>query len=382
MTARCKACGSSSLQVFYDGGTVPAHSCVLLDDAVGAATYPTGEVVLEVCGDCAFIQNGLFDDALIDYGQDCEESQAFSPAFNAFAGELARDLVDRYRLAGKEVVEIGCGKGDFLSLLVEAGIGSGTGVDPGYRAGRQSDHRLDFVVDLFENVAGDLEADLVVCRHTLEHIAEVRYFTEALAGVASRRSGAGVFVEVPDTVRVLTEGAFWDVYHEHCSYFTPGSLDRLLAGAGLTPDIRTAFSDQYLLAYSGRNERGRYDSVDEIAALAVSFGERVHHSIDEWRSVLGSAVKEGRRPVLWGGGSKAIAFLAALDLPEPMAAVVDINPYKQGKFLAGSGLEVIEPRGLLGIDPGLVVVMNGIYTEEITESLHAMGLRPDVTALG
>jgi len=94
-----------------------------------------------------------------------------------------------------------------------------------------------------------------------------------------------------------------------------------------------------------------------------------------------TAAQEGRGVVLWGGGSKAVSFLTTLGLDSEVEAAVDINPFKQGKFVPGSGHPIIAPEDLPGLDPGLVIVMNPIYVEEVSLQLASLGLSPQVTAV-
>ena len=86
-------------------------------------------------------------------------------------------------------------------------------------------------------------------------------------------------------------------------------------------------------------------------------------------------MESGSEVVVWGASSKAVAFIAAIGL---RPRVVDINPHKQGKWLPGVALEVLAPQVLTDLDPGLVIPMNPIYTDEITSDLVAMGLVPTV----
>ena len=89
-----------------------------------------------------------------------------------------------------------------------------------------------------------------------------------------------------------------------------------------------------------------------------------------------------RRPVLWGSGSKAVSYLNNLSVGEEVEYVVDINPNKEGKYLAGTGQKIVGPEFLKDYSPGAVIAMNPIYVEEIRAQLDSMGLRPEVTALG
>ena len=85
---------------------------------------------------CGFISNVAFDPSLQEYSSGYEATQSFSPTFNAFAHRLARQLVDQYDLHGKEIIEIGCGQGEFLTTLCELGDNRGVGFDPAYVGGR------------------------------------------------------------------------------------------------------------------------------------------------------------------------------------------------------------------------------------------------------
>ena len=79
-----------------------------------AVSFPRGSLRLAFCGACGFITNTAFDPAPQDYADSYEETQGFSPTFNDFANDLAKRWVERHDLDGKQVLEIGCGKGEFL----------------------------------------------------------------------------------------------------------------------------------------------------------------------------------------------------------------------------------------------------------------------------
>src|SRR6266436_5007430 len=98
-----------------------------------------------------------------------------------------------------------------------------------------------------------------------------------------------------------------------------------------------------------------------MQALAESFPDKVNEVEEFWRERISSASNNGRRVVLWGGGSKGVSFLTTLGLTEEVAAVVDVNSFKQGKFMPGTGHPVIAPKALINQPADLVIVMNPIY---------------------
>jgi SAM-dependent methyltransferase len=176
------------------------------------------------------MSNLLFDHELLDYSSDCEEPQHYSSHFNAFARRLAKRWVDDYDINEKTILEIGCGQGKFLEIFSGIGSSRGIGIDPACDPARvrgKGDPSLRFISDHFSSKYHELEADVVCCRHTLEHIADTGRFVQDLRSYIGDRRNTLVLFELPDTTRILKERAFWDIYYEHCSYFTAGSLARL-----------------------------------------------------------------------------------------------------------------------------------------------------------
>jgi Methyltransferase domain/C-methyltransferase C-terminal domain len=375
----CQLCGGRPIP-FWTVHAVPTSSCVVFDDPDDARKQPVGDLALEVCPTCGFIQNGAFDPGAVDYLAPYEESQAASPTFRRFAQDTIERLIARYELGGGTALEVGCGKGEWLAMLCRAGDMHGIGIDPAFVPGRVPEEdaaRFEVIVEFFGPESG-LTGDLVACRHTLEHVPNVAEFTGWLSEAARRTDDATVFIEVPDAARILDEGAFWDVYYEHCGYFTTTSLGNLAAVSQLgIQSLDRGFGDQYLLleAADTPTTPARLDAAATVDE-ALAFGDRARRSIEAWSRRIGDA----DRFVLWAATSKTVAFIAATGA-EPVA-VVDINPAKQGTYLPGSGAPVVSPEALGGIDPDLVLAMNPIYLDEIGEDLRRIGSGAELVALG
>jgi SAM-dependent methyltransferase len=387
----CPSCGGTSTEPLYEVRSIPLHSCILLDTEDAARGFPRRNLELVLCPDCGFAFNAIFDDPAMAYAVNFEESQHFSETFNAFASELVDDVVRTCGASGKRILEIGCGKGEFLDRLCRAAQATGVGIDPAYRAdpGRTSgENGVRFLPERFGCAHYGLPVDIVICRHTLEHIASVREFVVTIAEMIGARDDAWVMFETPDFARVLEEGAFWDIYYEHCSYFSAGTHADLFERAGFAVErSELLYGSQYIVQYarpivggSGRATPDA-DAVAEMRRLARVFPEKVRQKQAFWRNKICDAHAAGRNVALWGGGSKAVSLVTTLGLGAEVKAVVDINPFKQGRFLPGTGHRVIAPEALSGYDPDLIVVMNPLYRDEVCRSLGDLGISAEVIAL-
>lgn len=392
MRENCPNCGAKGMSPFYEVHEIPAHSCLLMDDSETARSYPRRDLVLAFCDACGFISNVVFDPHVHEYSAGYEEQQSFSPRFRAFQTELVQRLVAQYGVRGKDVVEIGCGKGDFLVELCEAGGNRGVGIDPACdaeRVGAVGSQRVRFIPELYSAAHAGLPCDFLCCRHTLEHIHETNAFVAEMRRVVGDRPGTLVFFEVPDVERILRERAFWDIYYEHCSYFSLGSLARLFrANRFELLELVKDYDDQYLLIIAQpadeptKSQLAAEDDLKQLARGVGDFREAVREEVAGWRAKFAELRATGRTAAIWGSGSKCVSFLGTVEPGAELAAIVDVNRFRHGKHLPGYGHRIASPEALKTCRPDLVVVMNPIYRAEIRKQLDEMGLAPELTCVG
>jgi 2-polyprenyl-3-methyl-5-hydroxy-6-metoxy-1,4-benzoquinol methylase len=383
----CPNCMSSGCcHPFYEVLRVPTNSCLLVEDRARALDFPTGDIALAVCNACGFIFNAAWDPQRTVYSDQYEETQGFSATFNTFNRALAEELVNCYDIRGKTVLEIGCGKGEFLSLICDLGKNRGIGYDPSFVPERQhSDQDIRFVREFFTENTKEVAPDVLCCKMTLEHIGQTHRFLDSVRAVVNRKD-AIVFFQVPNVDRILKEGAFWDVYYEHCSYFSATSLAHLFTGTGFKMQRSwTGYDDQYLMIVTNpaEHEAGSApsDAEDDVATIVdrtASFAAAVTRSRAAWLSRLRNWAATGQRTILWGSGSKAVAFLTTLGVHDEIEHVVDINPYRVGKFLPTTGQRIEAPAFLREYRPDNVVVMNPIYRNEVEQELARQRCEPKV----
>jgi len=382
------------MEVVYSISGIPVHSTINLASREEALAFPTGDLQLGYCRACAFLGNTVYDPALQEYSTNCEESQHVSPTLNQFARSLAQRWIDRYDLRNKTVLEIGCGKGEFLALLCELGNNRGIGIDPSAQPERTASlpagARLTFVRDLYSEKYAHLEADCILCRHTLEHIGPTRQFLQMIRRAIGTRNDMLVLFELPDVTRILKEAAFWDVYYEHCSYFSAGSLARLFRSAQFDLlELGRDYGDQYLLLAAKPADGPTAprlppeNDLEQMNGDVEHFRRAVPSTIEHWRSLIRGTRAGGKKVVLWSALSKAVSFLTTLKVGDAIEYAVDINPHRQGRFLPATGQQIVAPAFLSAYRPDLVILMNPIYASEVRRDLDQAGLRDaQVRAVG
>ncbi len=388
-SVRCPNCESGVFRPFYEVRQAPVHSVLLMPEREIALNFPRGDIRLGFCTECGFIGNMVFDPSVHSYSGEYEETQGYSATFRAFHRALAESLSERFDLHGKDVIEIGCGKGEFLALLCEGGRNRGTGFDLAFVPERNpvKDGSVTFIKDFYSEKYVDVRGDFVCCKMTLEHIPDTAQFVSTVRRSIGDRGDCTVFFQIPDMSRVLRDYAFWDVYYEHCSYFTAASLRYLFEKCGFEVlSTGTEYDDQYLTitarpAAPGFTPQRPAAEIARLEREIERFAASCQNTITTWREQVRQYREEGKKVVIWGSGSKGVAFLTALGDEGAIDYAVDINPYRHGKFMAGTGQEIVSPDFLRAYRPDVAIAMNSIYLPEIQGELDRMGLATRLLAL-
>ena len=144
----CVVCESRDIEIFIEIPQVPVYCNVLYHTREEAIRAPKADMKLGFCRACGHIYNFAFDPDKLDYTQEYENSLHHSPRFQEYATSLATQLIERHNLYNKDIIEIGCGSGDFLKLLCELGGNRGVGFDPSGAHDKKSmtnDKRITFI---------------------------------------------------------------------------------------------------------------------------------------------------------------------------------------------------------------------------------------------
>jgi 2-polyprenyl-3-methyl-5-hydroxy-6-metoxy-1,4-benzoquinol methylase len=378
----CTACRHRGLTGFFENPEVPVFCNVLWPDRSTALASPKAAIHLAFCPKCGLIYNIDFDSKKMAYSQKYENSLHYSGRFQKYAEDLACRLVKRYQLYHKPILEIGCGQGDFLLLLVEAGGNKAVGFDPGFDPARASScikRNITILPESFSSSHTEIHADFICCRQVLEHIASPMTFLRDLRKFIGRKKDTVVFFEVPNALYTLRDKGIWDIIYEHCSYFTVSSLATIFRLAGFDPiDVSEQYGGQFITIEarpaSTASEKKMTDDM-KIRSLLTDFSEMYRGKVGFWSRLIADQFHRKQRTVVWGAGSKGTTFLNTLKVSsDVLEYVVDLNPRKQGHFIPGTGQKIVPPIFLQQYDPHAVILMNPVYHDEIRHTLQKMNL--------
>ena len=335
-----------------------------------------GKVKLRRCVPLDFVENACFEPALAAYDADYTSNAAHSTTFvehmNAMLDVLKRHLPERTR-----VVEVGCGKGEFVNLLEADGYFSVTGYDATYDGPSKRIHKR------FLSPDDRIEADMVVIRHVLEHIQQPHKFLGMLREIFG---DTRIFIEVPNFGWSLSNQTFFDVTYEHVNYFSPAALSALFSGH--ERDAGLCFSDQYQYIVADLKDLSRdfQENYDGNAWEELPFDVLFPELGTRIAEIDGVAASK-RKVYLWGAATKGCMFLVHCArqnrLIDKLEFVVDINPRVQDKLLPGSLLPIKSKEELFSAatDNDLVIISNPNYRREIEAELRRAGLRLQTVCL-
>jgi Methyltransferase domain len=330
--------------LLYEARDFPVFQNRMYETASEAISCPKGNIQIVQDRGTGLVYNRAFDPSKMIYDSNYQNEQGVSDLFRQHLVDVAT-IIERV-IGKKAIAEIGCGKGSFLEMLSARGCDV-VGFDPTYEG---NDVRVK--QEYFTSTYGTV-FDGFIMRHVLEHVSDP---VTMLQKVRDANGGQGkIYIEVPCLDWIIQHNAWFDLFYEHVNYFRLSDFSRMF---GLVYESGRIFGGQYLYV------------VAELSSLRIPKALETDRLDREnfVRFDFNYSSPSDYDHAIWGGASKGVIFaLLASRRGIKFETVIDLNPAKQGKYLAATGICVTSPaKALVKLKPNATIyVMNSNYFEEI-----------------
>lgn len=378
----CPYCAGEEHRTLFRAGSIPVMVNQICRNKKEAGTVLRGDISLVRCEACGMVWNCDYHPEKLAYDAQYDNSQDLGLEYQAHFRRMVDFLRSNVELKGKKVLEIGCGKGHFLTCLSEETGCAACGVDPSYLGKEKSaDRRCTFIKKSYDQelarVLGKGTFDCIIMRQVFDQLPNPREMMQTIA--FNLREGGYLYVEGLEFQNLLNHRSILDLSYERYTYFTVESLERFMFDAGIEQIAFTnSFQGQYMAVFGRKNAKGPAPAGCGYRAQETSRPWITEQNLRRARENLEGLRRTGSI-ALWGAANRGVMFCNLLDRETVLIdCVVDILPAKQGGFLPGSGHPIIAPEELETHGISWVVAANRNYEQEIKKQLQDMGSRAGV----
>lgn len=387
---KCRHCGSELKLPLVDLGGAPPSNAYLTEQTLHAPEKWFPLRVL-VCEHCWLAQTEDFAQANELFDAEYAYFSGFSSSWLAHSERYVADMVARFDLtANSHVVEVAANDGYLLQYVQARNIPC-TGVEPtASTAAAARAKGIPIVEDFFgvrlakELAAQSKQADLTAANNVLAHVPDINDFVAGFA-VLLKPLGVATF-EFPHLLKLIAENQFDTIYHEHFSYLSLTAVNRIFSANGLRVfDVEEhPTHGGSLRVFAQRCDTGqqpRSARVDELLQREVragmlsanyyaDFQARTNKVKNDFLSFLLEAKREGKTVAAYGAAAKGNTLMNYAGIrPDLIPFVVDRNPAKQGKYMPGSRIPIVEENNLHNLNPDYVVILPWNLREEVVVQL-------------
>ena len=384
----CRLCQRPLTDVFVDlGMSPPCESFVALEQLESPETfYP---LRVWICAGCLLVQlppHIPAEHIFSDYAY----FSSYSTSWVQHAKRYTDQAVDRLGLGSTSfVVEVASNDGYLLQHLVARQIPV-LGIEPAANIAVVAEQRgVPTRVAFLGQEEGERvraehgPADLVVANNVFAHVPDVRDFSRGLAALLGE--GGWLSIEVPHLMRLIERSQYDTIYHEHFSYYTLLTAQRVLESAGLVVvDVEQLDSHGGSLRIWARHHQHAGGQTPAVTAVLAEEERRGLHTLEGHRGFAGSvarvkrelvaflaqAVVEGRKVAGYGAPGKGNTLLNHCGIRSDLLPyTVDRNPHKHGLYLPGTHIPILAPEAIDRDRPDYILLLPWNLRAEITEQL-------------
>ena len=388
MPSKCRFCSNLLKHTFVDLGMSPLSNAYLRLDTINKAEkfYPLHAYV---CDQCFLVQLEEFetpDHIFSDYAY----FSSYSETWLHHAENYTELMTQRFGFnANSQVIEIASNDGYLLQYFQKQNIPV-LGIEPAANVAKVAEEKgIPSLVKFFgvstaqELVAQGKQADLLLGNNVLAHVPDLNDF---VAGMKIVLKPDGILtMEFPHVLQLILQNQFDTIYHEHFSYFSFLTVEKVFATHGLTLfDVEELPTHGGSLRIYGQHNDGKKPISDRVSKLKtkeieagleqrstyLGFGEQVKATKRHLLSFLIDIKNQGKSVVGYGAPAKGNTLLNYCGIrTDLLDYTVDRSPYKQGLFLPGTHIPIYHPDKIIETKPDYLLILPWNIKDEIIEQM-------------
>ncbi len=387
----CRHCGQPLEHTFLDLGFAPPSNAYLSQANLSKPEkyYP---LKVKVCTHCWLVQTEDYAQANELFSADYAYFSSTSSGWLAHAKAYAKAMIERFQLTNNShVIEIASNDGYLLKNFVEAGIPC-LGIEPTSSTADAAERlgipvlREFFGEELSKKLAVKYQkADLIAGNNVYAHVPDINDFTRGLK--AALKPNGTITLEFPHLMRLIEHTQFDTMYHEHFSYLSLYTVERIFNSAGLRIwDVDELPTHGGSLRIYGCHEEDTRSNTQALAALIAAeiksglktlstyqnFQARADKVKNDLLSFLLEQKRAGKKVAAYGAAAKGNTLLNYAGIKSDLLPFVcDAANAKQGKFMPGSHIPILAPSALVEQHPDYLVILPwNIATEVKQQNVH------------
>ncbi|WP_087461049.1 class I SAM-dependent methyltransferase [Oleiphilus messinensis] len=386
---KCRHCSNTLIKTWLDLGYSPPSNAYLSEDSL---LFPETHFPLRlyVCDRCWLVQTEDYASEKELFSSDYAYFSSYSQSWLEHASVFCEDIIKRLSLGGRSlVVEVASNDGYLLKNMLNAGIPC-LGIEPTDSTASVAESkgipviRKFFGTDLAESLVHmGKAADLIVCNNVLAHVPDINDFAKGLK-IALKSEGT-ITLEFPHLLQLIKHCQFDTVYHEHYSYLSLNVVETVFKAVGLkvfdVDELDTHGGSLRVFACHEEDQRSLSDNRLRILKEEEEFGLLSSQAFSDFQervleiklNLVGFLVqqkKDGKRIAAYGAAAKGNTLLNYCGIHSDLISyVVDASPYKQGLYMPGSHLPIVDEQVLRDDKPDYVLVLPWNLVNEIVVQL-------------
>lgn len=387
---KCRFCGNALTNKFVDLTNSPPSNSFLTQDQLNEPEvfYP---LAVYVCEKCWLVQVAEYKKADDIFNQEYIYFSSYSKSWLTHSKNYVDMVTERFTLdASSQVIEIASNDGYLLQYFKHKNIPC-LGIEPTQNTAKVAkDKGIETICDFFgialarKLVENDRKADLLIGNNVLAHVPDIKDFVGGLK-TALKPSGV-ITMEFPHLMKLVEFNQFDTIYHEHFSYLSLHIVESIFASAGLKIfDVeQLPTHGGSLRIYAKHGQYAKYlvcSRVEELkqqeksrGMLNIEYYKNFQSSIDKVKNTFLTFLieenRQGKKLVAYGAAAKGNTLLNYCGIKKDLISfVVDASPYKQGKFLPGSHIPVVNEQEIRKLKPDYVLILPWNLKSEICEQL-------------